>query len=65
MSVTISCAVPVVIPRAVLDEYAAAVRGRRTGNFVVHIRNGEPLGMTFEVKHTLSDEEKVDLIVLR
>jgi hypothetical protein len=63
-TVAIPCAITVTIPRRVLDEYAAAVRARRTGNFVIHIRAGEPLGLTFESKVTLSDREKCDEIVL-
>jgi hypothetical protein len=62
--VTIPCAVTVAIPRRILDEYAAAVRAGRTGNFVIHLRVGEPLGLTFEQKVTLSAQEKGDEIVL-
>jgi hypothetical protein len=65
MSVIIPCAVTVEIPRKVLDEYAAAVRRRETGNFVIHLRVGEPLGITFERNVSLDSKDRQDLIVLR
>jgi len=62
--IAIPCAVPVMIPRRLLNEYAAAIRAHQTGNFVIHVHDGKPLGFTFEQKHRLSEEERSDEIVL-
>ena len=63
-TVTIPCAVTVTIPRKVLVAYAAAVRARQTGNFVIHLRAGEPLGMTFEQKDSLNNADRQDTVTL-
>ena len=63
-TVTIACAITVRMPRKVLNAYAQAVRNRQTGNFVIHIRAGEPLGITFEQNLSLNAEDRRDEIVL-
>ena len=63
-AIPVPCAVPVTIPRKVANAYASQIRGRRTGNFIIHIRDGEALGFTFEQKESLRDVDRSDTVAL-
>jgi hypothetical protein len=55
---------PIGMPRKVADAYAEAVRAGRTGNFVLHLRAGQVLGISFEVKDSLTDVDRADVVAL-
>jgi len=52
------------LPRKVADAYAEAVAAKRTGNFVLHLRQGEVLGYTFEVKESLTNVDRQHTVAL-
>jgi len=52
------------MPRKLVDAYQEAVRARQTGNFVVHLRAGKVMGLTFEQKDSYDDLDRQDVVPL-
>jgi len=56
--------VVITLPRKVVAAYADAIRRRQTGNFVIHLRAGVTMGLTFEQKVSFNDLDRSDTITL-
>lgn len=52
------------LPRKVVDAYVEAIASARTGNFILHLRRGEVLGYTFEVKESLTDVDRRETVAI-
>lgn len=52
------------LPRKVADAYTEAIIAERTGNFILHLRRGQVLGYTFEVKESLTDVDRRETVAL-
>jgi hypothetical protein len=50
----------VTLPRKAALALAAAIRSQRSGNFTIHLRFGEVMGTTFEVKESYTDLDRRD-----
>jgi hypothetical protein len=54
----------ITMPRKLVEAYAEAVRLRQTGNFVIHVRHGRVMGLSFEQKESYDDLDRLDEIAL-
>jgi len=52
------------LPRKVVLAYAEALQRRQTGNFVIHLREGLAMGLTFEQKASFNDLDRSDTVTL-